>query len=92
MIAVAVACLPIFFTGFRIARWEGALFLAGYVAYTTLLVLAATRNPALESFRNATLLTAPLVVIVLGGSTWTAVRAQRKIPTPSRANAKGASP
>ena len=36
MIAVAVACLPIFFTGYRIARWEGAIFLAYYVAYTHL--------------------------------------------------------
>jgi len=30
MAAVAVACLPILFTGYRIARWEGVLFL-GYV-------------------------------------------------------------
>jgi ABC-type long-subunit fatty acid transport system fused permease/ATPase subunit len=30
MIAVAVACLPIFFTGHLIDRWEGALFL-GYL-------------------------------------------------------------
>ncbi|PZQ27424.1 MAG: sodium:calcium antiporter, partial [Ectopseudomonas oleovorans] len=28
MIAVAVACLPIFFAGYRINRWEGLLFLA----------------------------------------------------------------
>ncbi len=28
MTAVAFSCLPIFFTGFRIDRWEGALFLA----------------------------------------------------------------
>jgi cation:H+ antiporter len=28
MIAVAVACLPVFFSGGRIARWEGGLFLA----------------------------------------------------------------
>ena len=34
MIAVAVACLPIFFAGYCIKRWEGALFLAYYVAYT----------------------------------------------------------
>ena len=26
LIAVAVACLPIFFTGNVIARWKGALF------------------------------------------------------------------
>ena len=28
MVAVAVACLPTFFTGHLIARWEGFLFLA----------------------------------------------------------------
>ena len=36
MVAVAVACLPVFFTGSLIARWEGLLFLAYYVAYTAL--------------------------------------------------------
>jgi cation:H+ antiporter len=42
MVAVAVACLPIFFTGHVIARWEGGLFLAYYVAYTASIVVAAT--------------------------------------------------
>lgn len=50
MAAVAVACLPIFFTEHRIARWEGWLFLASYGAYTTYLVLAATRHDALHGF------------------------------------------
>ncbi len=30
MIAVAVACLPLFFTGQAVSRWEGALLLAHY--------------------------------------------------------------
>jgi cation:H+ antiporter len=34
MAAVAVACLPIFLSGNLIARWEGALFFAYYIAYT----------------------------------------------------------
>jgi len=34
MIAVAVACLPIFFTGHRIARWEGGLFFGFFLAYS----------------------------------------------------------
>lgn len=46
MIAVAVACLPIFFTDYRIARWEGALFLAYYAAYTAYLILAAQKHDA----------------------------------------------
>lgn len=38
MIVVSAACLPIFFTGYRISRWEGFAFLTGYVAYITYLV------------------------------------------------------
>ena len=36
MTAAAVACLPVFFTGGRISRLEGMLFLAYYVAYVPL--------------------------------------------------------
>jgi len=77
MVAVAVACLPVFFNGYSLVRWEGGLFFVSYVAYVTLLVLAATGNPALESFRNALLLAAPLVVLTLGWTTLQAWRRQR---------------
>ncbi len=50
MIAVALACLPIFFTGNLIARWEGALFLGFYVAYTAYLILAAQSHDALVTY------------------------------------------
>ncbi len=53
MLAVFVACLPIFFSGYRINRWEGLLFFAYYLAYTLYLVLFATGLPALELFRHA---------------------------------------
>jgi cation:H+ antiporter len=46
MVAVAVACLPIFFTGHLIARWEGLLFLSYYAAYTLWLILHASHNGA----------------------------------------------
>ncbi len=52
-VAVAGACLPIFFTGGRISRGEGALFLGYYGGYIAFLILAATRHPALSSFRTA---------------------------------------
>ncbi len=42
MIVVAVACLPIFFTGHLIARWEGGLFVVYFCAYTGYLIAAAT--------------------------------------------------
>ncbi len=44
MTGVAIACLPIFFTGSRISRGEGALFLFYYVAYMGFLVLKGTRE------------------------------------------------
>jgi cation:H+ antiporter len=50
MVVVAVACLPIFFTGHLIARWEGALFLVYYAAYTTYLVLNAAGHAAQSGF------------------------------------------
>ena len=50
MIAVAIACLPIFFTGNLIARWEGAVFLALYAGYTVYLILEAQQHDALSTY------------------------------------------
>jgi len=50
MIAVAVACLPIFFTGNLIERWEGLLFFGYYLAYTGYLVLASAQHEVLPVF------------------------------------------
>jgi cation:H+ antiporter len=56
MIAVAVACLPIFFTGYRIARWEGYVLLGYYVAYVAYLLLSVRRDdPTLPVFSAAML-------------------------------------
>lgn len=51
--AVSVACLPVFFSGHRIDRFEGAIFALYYVAYTTYLVLTATGHELLTPFRTA---------------------------------------
>ena len=53
MIAVALACLPIFFTDHLIARWEGGLFFVYYLAYTAYLVLMARQHDALQPFSAA---------------------------------------
>jgi cation:H+ antiporter len=53
MIAVAVATLPIFFTGYTIARWEGFVFLGYYVAYTVYLVLDSSEHHLLDEFGAA---------------------------------------
>lgn len=47
---VAFATLPILFTGHLIARWEGALFLAYYVAYTLYLILNVAEHDALPAY------------------------------------------
>lgn len=66
MTAVAVACLPIFFTGRVIARWEGLVFLGYYVAYVAYLILRASQHDALEEFGGIMLLfVIPLTVLTL---------------------------
>lgn len=66
MIAVALACLPIFFTGGVISRGEGVMLLGYYIAYTLYLIFAATRHDALPIFSSVMLwFVIPLTVIVL---------------------------
>ena len=55
MLAAFLACLPVLLTNREIARWEGGLFLAYYVAYTGYLVLAAQRHVGTEAFADAML-------------------------------------
>ena len=70
MVAVSLACLPVFLTGREIARWEGGVFLAYYAAYTAYLILAAQQHGVLERF-NAVMLgfVVPLTVVTLVVST-----------------------
>lgn len=66
MTAVAVACLPIFFTGYSISRWEGFLFLGYYIAYLTFVIFSATDHYATEALGIAILYFAlPLTVVTL---------------------------
>lgn len=79
MLGVAVACLPVFFVGYCINRWEGLMFLGYYLAYTTYLILSSTGRPAAELFGDAVLWYAlPLTVVtlaVLSGRAWKQQRA-----------------
>ena len=45
MLIVALLTLPVFYTGYIIARWEGWMFLGLYVAYTIYLILRANDPP-----------------------------------------------
>jgi cation:H+ antiporter len=83
MIAVAIACLPIFFNGYTIHRWEGGVFVGYYVAYTSFLVLDVTQHQALPIFTWIMLaFVVPLTILTLAVVTFRAVRAQRRVNPP----------
>jgi cation:H+ antiporter len=67
MVAVALALVPIAFTGFTVARWEGALFVAYYLAYAVYVLLDATGHDALEPYSEVMLgFVVPITVFWLG--------------------------
>ncbi len=71
MIAVAVACWPIFVTGNTISRWEGAVFFLYYVAYTAHLVLEASGHEWRHTLSGVMLLfVMPITVLTLAISWW----------------------
>lgn len=79
MVAIMVACLPIFFTGLAISRWEGGLFLGYYAAYTAYLVMQSQLPQVPPGFRTAMLyfimpLTAVTIVVL---SMWELRRLRR---------------
>jgi len=66
MIAVALACLPVFLTGREIARWEGGVFLLYYATYVTYLILAAQQHDALGRFSGVMLsFVIPITLVTL---------------------------
>jgi len=79
MVAVAAACLPIFFTGHRIARWEGALFLGYYALYLLFLILQAEQHDALPALSRAMFFfVIPLTVATLLVVVFREVRQRRR--------------
>jgi len=77
MIAVAGACLPIFFVGYRITRGNGLAFLGYYAAYLTYLVLTSTRHEALTTYQAALLYAVlPLTALTLMFILWRGWRAR----------------
>jgi len=63
-IAVALVCLPIFYSGKRIDRWEGLLFLFYYLAYNGYLILNAVDSQILPTYKAIVLyVVIPLTII-----------------------------
>ncbi|MEB0137089.1 calcium/sodium antiporter [Actimicrobium sp. CCC2.4] len=66
MLAALLACLPVFLSGREIARWEGGVFLAYYVAYVAYLILASQQHETLTGFSSVMLgFVVPLTIITL---------------------------
>lgn len=77
MIAVAVACLPVFLSGYRISRLNGAAFLAFYVAYVVYLIFTATEHHALGTYQSAMrYFVLPITAVTLCFITWRGLRAR----------------
>jgi len=71
MLAAAAAALPIFFTGYKVARWEGYLFLGYYLAYCLYLYLDAAGHDLLPLFSRTMLwFVLPLTLITLAVILW----------------------
>ena len=65
-IAVAFVCLPIFYSGKKIDRWEGVLFLFYYLAYNGYLILDAIDHQLLPLYITIMLVAIiPLTVIAI---------------------------
>ena len=79
MIAVAVACMPIFLNGHVITRWDGGVFLIYYVAYTTYVVLSAVDSVYREMLGSIMKYgVIPLTILTLVISTVRAVRVRTR--------------
>ena len=84
MLAVAVMCLPIFFTDNQVSRREGLLLLAYYLLYVGYLVANAT-NPDAVWAGWIGIIVVPLTLLMLallGWRTWATVRRRRATEKP----------
>lgn len=66
LIIVSVLCIPIFYTGYRIARWEGGILFFFYGSYLYYLYLSGTQHPFLENYTYwMTWWILPVLIIVI---------------------------
>lgn len=50
LILISILCIPLFYTGYRISRWEGGILLFFYGSYLYYLYLSGIAHPFLEPF------------------------------------------
>ncbi len=87
MVAVALACLPVFFVGSAVRRWEGLLFVAYYVAYTAYLYMSATGLDVIHDYSRVLLFfAAPLTILGIVLSVVADVRRRRSVAAIAQAD------
>jgi len=83
MVAVAVACLPVFIVGREIGRAKGALFLGYYVAYVAYLILGAQHHDMLDEYSTIMMsFVLPLTAVTLVAMLWRERRRRDAAPGP----------
>ena len=71
MTIVLFACLPVFFAGQAIRRWEGVMFLSFFAIYLANLVLEEIQDERVLTLQNAVVwFIAPLAIVTVAVSVW----------------------
>lgn len=80
MVAVCFSCLPIFFAGQAIRRWEGILFLAYFALYLAYLIMEEIHDARIMTLQHAVLwFIAPLTVLTLTVSAWRELKKRKAL-------------
>lgn len=80
MVLAAAMCLPVFWTGWTVSRWEGVLFCVCYVIYVMYLVLHTVQHEAIQVFATWTLGgVVPLFSLLLGIGVWRHMKRSRAV-------------
>ena len=81
MIAVALILVPIFYGGKGVARWQGGMLFAYYLAYLGFLVLGATKHDALKPLGTVMLgVVLPATAVMVCASAFRTWREERHKP------------
>ncbi|MBB1514502.1 calcium/sodium antiporter [Tessaracoccus sp. MC1679] len=84
MIAAALALGTVAFTGHRVVRLEGGVFVALYAAYLGYMVLASAEHDALRGFSLVMVaFVLPLLLVVGAVTVWEEVQLRRSRPAPA---------
>ncbi len=74
MLAATIVLIPIFWSGFEIARWEGFVLVFFYAVYVVYLVASANGSETADVIRPAALITVPLVVMTFVVTAYQSIR------------------